>query len=297
MQCGLQEHTNDNINMKTDQKAVVLGHEINYHYRNGSGNSTICFLHGYPTSAQEYIEVMKLIPEEYSVIAHDHLGFGKSAKPIDNKYLLTAQADITLALYETLKIEKVHLVAHDYGTSVATEIIARDNEANLNINLKSVTLCNGSMLIDMAKLRIIQRLLKSKFFGPLVAQLSSASTFHRNMKNIWFDKSKYDQKSMHIHWELLIANGGKMVLPIITRYINQRYENYDRWIGALKESKLPFHILWAANDPVAVVGMAHKLDQIISDSTLTIMENCGHYPMVEQCELWTEKVVRGISNN
>ncbi len=280
--------------MKTDQKINVRGHRINYHHRKGSGNSTICFLHGYPTSAFEYIEVMKLIPEEYSVIAHDHLGYGKSAKPAKNKYLLKEQANITLELYELLNIKNVHLVAHDYGTSVATEIIARNNELNLNVNLRSVTLCNGSMLIDMAELRIIQRLLKSKTFGPLVAQLSSANTFHRNMRNIWFDKSKYDREAMQIHWELLIHDGGKKVLPKITRYINQRYENYDRWIGALKESHLPFHILWAANDPVAVVGMAHKLEQIIPKSRKTIIEKCGHYPMIERCELWTEKMVSWI---
>lgn len=282
--------------MKTDQKITVLGQRINYHYRKGSGESVICFLHGYPTSAQEYIEVMKLIPEEYSVVAHDHLGFGRSAKPLDHDYLLFEQADITLAFYNALDIRNVHLVAHDYGTSVATEIIARFNESQLDIDLKSVTLCNGSMLIDMAELRMIQRLLKSKFFGPLVAQLSSANTFHRNMRNIWFDKTKYDQEKMQIHWELLINDRGKKVLPKITRYISQRYENYDRWIGALRKSQLPFHILWAANDPVAVVEMAHKLDQIIPKSTLTIIEKCGHYPMIEECESWTELLLREISN-
>lgn len=162
--------------------------------------------------------------------------------------------------------------------------------------LKSFTLCNGSMLIDMAELRIIQRLLKSKFLGPIAAQLSSEGTFHRNMRNIWFDKSKYNQEAMHIHLELLIADGGKKVLPKITRYINQRYYNYDRWIGALKESHLPFHILWAANDPLAVVGMARKLDQIIPESSLKIIEKCGHYPMIEEKELRIEKVIKGISD-
>jgi len=281
--------------MQINQKITILNHEINYHYRKGSGDSVICFLHGYPTSALEYIEVMRLIPEKYSVFAHDHLGYGRSDKPLNDDYLFSKQADISLALYELLDIKNIHLVAHDYGTSVATEIVVRDNESQLNINLESITLCNGSMLIDMAKLRIIQRLLKNKIFGPIVAQLSTAKTFHRNMKNIWFDKSKYDREAMHIHWELLISNKGKYVLPKITRYINQRYDNYNRWIGALKESKLSFHILWAANDPVAVVEMAHRLDQIISDSTLTIIKNCGHYPMIEERVQWTNQLINNIT--
>ena len=95
--------------MQLDQKIIILGHEINYHYRKGSGDSVICFLHGYPTSAQEYIEVIKLIPEKFSVIAHDHLGYGRSAKPLNHDYPITKQADITLALYELLNIKNVHI--------------------------------------------------------------------------------------------------------------------------------------------------------------------------------------------
>lgn len=282
------------MHLQTDQKITIQNFQINYHYRKGVENSWICFLHGYPTSAYEYIDVMRLIPAQYSVIAHDHLGYGKSAKPRDHEYLLTDQADISIALYEELGIENIHIVAHDYGTSIATEIIARDNNSSLSINIQSVTLCNGSMLIEMAELRLIQKLLKSRLFGPLVARLSSAATFHRNMRNIWYDKSKYKREQMHVHWDLLTSGNGKKVLPTITRYIDQRYEHYERWIGALKDSKLPFHILWAANDPVAVVSMAYRLDKMISNSKLTIIEKCGHYPMIEKRELWTEEVSKGI---
>jgi len=282
------------MEMVQSRKANVLGHEIFFQYREGSSDVFICFLHGYPTSSLDYAHLIDRIPGDYHVIAHDHLGFGRSDKPIQNEYLLTDQADLSLGLYQLLGAEKVHIVAHDYGTSVATELIARDNEGKNNINLQSVTLCNGSMLIDMSKLRVIQKLLKNRWLGSMVARLSSSSTFHRNMKNIWFDKSTYQKEEMQEHWDLLVSNNGKKVLPKVTRYIDQRYENYDRWIGGLKESRLPFHILWAENDPVAVVEMAYKLDSIVQNSTLTIMQQCGHYPMIEKGEEWLGHVMRFI---
>ena len=147
------------------------------------------------------------------------------------------------------------------------------------------------MLIDMSKLRLIQKLLKSKWVGYLVAHLSTENTFQRNMRNIWFDSSTYKADEMKKHWELLIRGNGRKVLSKVTRYINQRYDNYGRWIGGLSESKLPFHILWAANDPVAVVEMATKLDEIIEDSTKTIIPECGHYPMIEKEEIWVSQVL------
>jgi len=276
---------------------LLNGSSIFYRYRPGTSNIFISFLHGYPTSSLDYDSIIYKIPSKYHVIAHDHLGFGRSDKPISHEYRLNDQADLTCALYKTLDIKRIHIVAHDYGTSVATELIARDNEGLLDFEICSVTLCNGSMLIDMAKLRLIQRLLKSKWTGNIVAHLSSKSTFHRNMKNIWYDKNLYRQTEMSAHWQLLISGNGRKVLSKITRYIDQRYQHYDRWIGALKQSKLPFHILWAENDPVAIVDMAYRLDKIIPNSSLSIIKECGHYPMIEKEKEWLDLLMEYINRN
>ena len=275
-------------------KVDILGNKLFYRYRAGSSEQFLCFLHGYPTSSLDYEHLFEGIPDQYHVLVHDQLGFGNSDKPLDNEYLLTFQADLTCALYKHFNAQNIHLITHDYGTSVATEIIARDNENKLDFNINTVTLCNGSMLIEMSQLRIIQKLLKNKLIGGFIASLTSSSTFHRNMRNIWFDKSLYNKKEMHEHWDLLISSNGKKVLPMITRYIDQRYENYERWIGGLKKSKLPFHILWAEKDPVAIVDMAYKLDSIIEDSRLTIIHECGHYPMIEKDKEWLRLVLEYI---
>ena len=273
------------------------GHKVFYRYRPGSSDVFLSFLHGYPTSSLDYHNLMAKIPSDYHVVAHDFLGFGKSGKPIDNSYSLTLQADLTCKLYEHLGARKIHIVAHDYGTSVTTELISRDNNQELEFDLQSISLCNGSMLIDMAQLRVIQRLLKHPWLGRWAAQLSSSYTFHRNMRNIWYDKSIYPKEEMQAHWDLLISGNGRRVLPRVTQYIDQRYANYDRWIGGLEKSNLPFHILWAENDPVAVVGMAHKLENLISTATLTLIERCGHYPMIEKEEVWLDHVLKFIQQD
>ncbi len=285
----------NNIESTQSRNILIKGLNLFYRYRPGTSDVFISFLHGYPTSSLDYHHLIDRIPAEFHVIAHDHLGFGQSDKPITQAYLLSEQADLTCTLYNSLGVRKIHIVAHDYSTSVTTEIIARHNETLNHFDILSITLCNGSMLIEMAHLRIIQRLLKSKWLGNIVAQLSTASIFHRNMKNIWFDKKLYDKERMNAHWKLLEGGNGKKVLPKITRYIDQRYTFYNRWIGGLRKSKLPFHILWTENDPVAVVDMAYKLDSMIQNSALTIIEQCGHYPMIERDEEWLSHVIQYIN--
>jgi pimeloyl-ACP methyl ester carboxylesterase len=95
---------------------------------------TLVILHGYPTSTFDYYKVLPELSKRYRVILHDHLGFGFSDKPLDYSYSLKDQATIALHLWKQLKVKNVTLLAHDYGTSVATEILARHNANEIDLH-------------------------------------------------------------------------------------------------------------------------------------------------------------------
>jgi len=274
----------------------IDGHSIFCIDHNSEAEEVICILHGYPSCSFDYHKVISRFPE-HRIIVHDHLGFGLSDKPVNNQYLLADQASIATKLWQELEIADMHLVAHDYGTSVATELIARDNAGELPFTINSLCLCNGSMLIDMAKLRFIQRLLKNPITGKLVAKFAMERTFVRNMRNIWYNQELFDEQEMKELWQLLLHNEGRKTLSKITRYINQRYDNYDRWIGALKETKLPSLILWAENDPVAVIDMARVLDEYIKNAQIHTLPETGHYPMLERPEEWSRALLEFVKKN
>lgn len=250
----------------------------------------LVILHGYPTSIYDYWKALPLLSQKYRIIMHDHIGFGLSDKPRDYSYQLIDQATVALKLWKQLGITSTRLLAHDYGTSVATEMIHRHNHNELEIDIQDVTLCNGSMHIELAGLRPIQRLLKNKWTGPLVARLASKSTLTHNFKRIYSDANKVDSAEINVLWQLMLHKQGRAVLSPISDYINQRYANWDRWIGALQATDLPIHILWAEDDPVAVVAMAHLISDETKNSRKTILPNLGHFPMLEDAERWASHV-------
>ena len=264
---------------------------IFYIDENPSEKTVLLVLHGYPTSSYDYHHILGHLAADHRVIIPDFLGFGLSSKPYDHQYLLSDQADLIEQLMTSIGVSSCHIIAHDYGTSVFTELLARQNDDVLSFKIEHATLSNGSMLIHLSQLRTIQKLLKHPITGPIVALLSSRGIFLKNMRNIWYDQSLFDEDEIVTHWNLLCHNGGKKNLPRITRYINQRYENYDRWIGALKATHIPIHLIWAENDPVAIIDMAPELKSLLSNSKLTTMPNCGHYPMIEQAEIWVSRVL------
>ena len=252
--------TNNGIN--TSQKSMVI-------------------LHGYPTSSFDYYKVLPELSKNYRVILHDHLGFGFSDKPKDVNYSLVTQADIALELWRQLGLKKIFLFAHDYGTSVATEIIARYNANELDIEIEQLILTNGSIHIELSQLRTIQKLLKHKFLGKYVAKLTNFLIFKKNMKNIYFDTSKVTDNELKEMWKLIELNGGRKVIHKLTQYINERYLHWNRWIGALKETQISTKIIWAKNDPIAVPAIAKLLAKEIPNNTLYWIENTGHFLMLE----------------
>ncbi len=266
-------------------------------YDSGGSKQAICILHGYPTSSLDYHKVLPVLEKKYRVIVHDHLGFGFSDKPQDYSYSLIEQADMALLLWQQLRIKSAHLVAHDYGTSVATEIIARRNIGTEPIKLLSLTLCNGSVHIELAKLRIIQKLLRNKLIGPLVARLSSKRVFAQNMKQLWHDKSKLTHEELDAMWTMLIHNNGKAVLAKITQYLRDRVTFWHRWVGGLVKTDIRTNILWGESDPITGADVAKVHHREMRNSQLLLLEKVGHYPMLEAPEKWAQLLLSALRSS
>jgi pimeloyl-ACP methyl ester carboxylesterase len=273
------------------------GHLISVYNKNifvidkGKSKETLVILHGYPTSSYDYYKVLPELSKHYRVIIHDHLGFGFSDKPLEYSYSIIEQADIALQLWKQMGLTNVTLLAHDYGTSIATEILARHNKQQINLQIDQLILCNGSMHIELSKLRVIQKLLRNKITRKWVAKLTNFSLYKKNLRNIYFDKKKISNEELQEMWFQLLHNKGEKIIHSLSNYINERYTFWHRWIGALKETQIPTKIVWAKNDPVAIDLIAELLALEIHNNKLFWIKECGHFPMLEKPEEWTELIL------
>ena len=255
-------------------------------------SETLVILHGYPTSSFDYYKVLPELAKTYRVILHDHLGYGFSDKPLDYSYSLIEQADVALEVWKQLGVQKVTLLAHDYGTSVCTEIIARHNRKQINLEIDQLLLCNGSVHIELSQLRTIQKLLKNKYTGKWVSKLMRFPIFKRNIRNVYFDKRQATDEELMEIWTQIEHNNGRKVIHLLSSYMVERYTFWHRWIGALKETSIPTKIIWAKNDPVAVAAIAELLSAEIPNNTLLWINHCGHFPMLENPKKWVELVLK-----
>ncbi|MFN8283678.1 MAG: alpha/beta hydrolase [Chitinophagales bacterium] len=268
-----------------------------FHIHHQTEKPTIAFLHGYPSASFDYHKVLPNLEVDFSYVIHDHVGFGLSAKLSNYSYSLIEQAEIAIELWKQLAIKEIHLVSHDYGTTVANEIIVRKLQGFEPVKIKSITFCNGSMHIELAHLKLIQKLLKHPIFGKYIVALMNKRTFIKTMQDIWFDKSLCDVEEMSLLYDLLRMNGTNETLHKISQYNNERVKYWHRWIPALTQLDIPTHILWAQQDPIAVKAIAEQLYKEIPNAVYTKINTCGHYPMLEKPQEWFEKMMAFIKIN
>lgn len=273
-------------------KKRIFGRDVFVFDSGGPHEETLVILHGFPTSSFDFHRVMPHFTKRFRVVIHDHVGFGLSDKPRDYSYSLFEQAEVAMEIWRGSGIERAHLLAHDYGTSVATEVLARRERGSCPVDLQSVTLANGSVFIELAHLTPSQLALRNKTLGPVFARLSSKVVFQAQLRKIFGTPDAVSKDELDAAWALLVHADGKLVLPAISSYLDERTRFKQRWIGALAKLDIPAHVLWGRRDPVAVPAIAEALADTIPRVHLTWLDELGHYPMLEDPTRWAENVLK-----
>ncbi len=243
----------------------------------------LLLLHGFPSSSYDW----RLLLEEqtdHAVLAFDCLGFGLSDKPRDHDYTLAEQADIAEELVRRhCDGRPVLIVGHDMGTSVATELMARDIDGGLTFEAIGALLFNGSMIQSAASPTIAQRLLRGRL-GPVMARLSSERFFRQQFGSIFSPGHPLTDEEAADQWSLLTHNGGHRLGHKLISYMDERERHAERWYGALRNWPRPLSLAWAMLDPVATRRVLEGVLELRPEAPLTELADLGHYPQIEAPE-------------
>jgi pimeloyl-ACP methyl ester carboxylesterase len=254
---------------------------IHVHRRPGDG-PLIVLLHGFPSSSYDWRGVLERRPR-WNVLAFDFLGFGLSEKPGNHVYSLGWQADLTEHLIaEEAGADVVILAAHDMGTSVATELMARELTGNRQVELAAALLFNGSILLDRASPTRGQKLLRSRL-GGLFAALMNERSFRLQFARLFSAEHPLSPEEAADQWSLLAHEGGTRIAHRLIHYMAERERLTDRWHGAFRDWPHPLHLAWGLQDPVATTKVLDGL-RALRDSPVTELPDIGHYPQIEDPE-------------
>jgi pimeloyl-ACP methyl ester carboxylesterase len=90
----------------------------------------VLMLHGFPDSAELWRKMIPPLTEAgFAVVAPDQRGFGRSSAPTgETDYTVDKIVADAIALLDTLGLDQVDLVAHDWGAIIGWALVARHPE-------------------------------------------------------------------------------------------------------------------------------------------------------------------------
>jgi pimeloyl-ACP methyl ester carboxylesterase len=267
-----------------------LGFEV-FYVVEGSGPQLL-LIHGYPFSSFDWVKVWPALTQRFTVIAPDMLGMGFSDKPARYEYSVHDHADMHEALLAELGVERCRIIAHDIGVSVAQELLARHEHGEQSatpLAIESITWLNGGLFYEAYRPRPIQTLLSSTPIGDLIGAFATGllggAVLERAVGAMFGPDTKPTPELLRQFHEIMDYKDGRRVTHKVGRFVIDRYHHRNRWVAAMRTTKVPMRLIDGPIDPNSGAHMAQRYGEVIpSPDVVMLGDKIGHWPQLEAPE-------------
>lgn len=260
-------------------------------YQRGGNGEPLLMLHGFPTASWDWCWVAKDLVSRFHMVLPDLLDFGLSLNAGKKPCSVMLQADMIEALMQHRNMPDAHILAHDLGDTVAQELLARHNESTLSFKIKSVILLNGGLIPDLHRPRASQKLLAGPL-GPLFAHIVPRKKILNGLAEVFGRNTRPIGEMLNEFWPVIMGANGRAALPRRIRYMAERRQNADRWVGAIRDAKLPMMMINGIADPVSGGHAADGFAKLVPKAKLVRLPEIGHFPQIEAPATVSELVLK-----
>ncbi|NYI44778.1 pimeloyl-ACP methyl ester carboxylesterase [Nocardioides aromaticivorans] len=244
------------------------------------GGDPMTLVHGFPSSSHDWALVVPALAEGHALLLPDLLGFGASDKPADHTYSIHEQADLVEALWAAEGITRTRLVAHDYGVSVAQELLARRADGALGVDLVRVDFLNGGLYPDIHRPEPVQTALLDPVQGPQISAIIDEELITGALAPTFATEADLAAHAGDI-WRSLERYDGHRNAHLLIRYISDRQQHAERWTSVLERTDVPLRFVWGMLDPISGAHMAERIRERLPDAPLLALEDVAHWPPLE----------------
>jgi len=252
-------------------------------YLEGGEGETILLLHGFGSEKDHWLRFAKFLTPNYHVVAMDLPGFGESSKNAKVNYTIGTQVEILDKFVSTLGLESFHIAGNSMGGCVSGKY-----SADFPNKVKSLCLMNTGGIYSAEKSEFTKLLESGR--NPLV--INSLEDFDTFMSLCYFEPPKIPKpfKRYLVEQSLLSRDFNAKIME------NLAEEKYSLELD-LPKIGVKTLIIWGDMDQFIHVSATKILEQGLSNSTIVILKNCGHCPMLERPDETAEHYLRFLESN
>ena len=244
----------------------------------GQGDPILC-LHGLGANMFTWRHFIDPFSRYNKLILVDLKGFGRSAKPEDQRYSIHDHADAVYQLIRQNDWQKLTLVGNSYGGALAL-LLALRLEEDAPSRLSKLVLIDAGAYKEF--LPGYLKLMRT-FLGELMSFLLPARQTVKFVLNVsLYNKEKISEDQIKAYAGPLSDPGNRTALLETARQCIP--PNADELVAKYKNISVPTLILWGRHDKVVPLKVGELLSQSLRNSVLEVFEECGHIPQEEQPE-------------
>ena len=238
----------------------------------------IVFLHGFGASSYTWHHLIKPLSPHYKLYLVDLKGFGSSPKPRDGKYSIFDQARLVKQFVQENHLDSYILAGHSYGGGVALALsVSYLNESQNPI--KKLILVDNAAYPQTFPFFI--KALRIPILGRLGLSIIPTKMNVKSVLNLaFFDKRNISTEMINEYSRALGMPGGKYALRQVARQILP--PEMTELMNQYHNISIPVMIVWGRQDEVIPLEIGERLNHELSNSTLAVIENCGHHPHEEK---------------
>jgi len=244
--------------------------------RAGSG-PVVMLIHGIPLSLATWRHNIEALARDFSVIAVDMRGFGRSEKPEGGDYSVEAHARVLADVLDAFGHERVSLIASSYGCAPAIRLALDDpGRVERLVLINSVGCPRGGHSAErVLRIRLIEALLRR----ALRTSWMGRSIFASRLCKSYADRALATGEVVDFYYRQLLGERGE-------RTFLATLKRFDERALAMQIQRLSCEtlILWGGRDKVLPIASGAWLHKRIAGSRLEILEDCGHLPHEEDPE-------------
>lgn len=255
----------------------------------GSGDPILC-LHGLGANIYTWRHFITPFSLNHKLILVDLKGFGASPKPHDTNYSLQDHADEIYKIILADDLTELTLIGNSLGGGVALLLAIRLCEQEPTRLAKLVLIASGG---PEEYLPGYLKLLRS-ILGDLIVYLSPSKLAARFvLRACFYDRTKITREQVRAYSGPITSPGGRhALLQTAKQCIPQ---NINEILAKLKIISVPTLILSGREDQVVPLKVAELLHEAIPNSTLQVIEQCGHIPQEEKPEETIARILKFLT--
>jgi pimeloyl-ACP methyl ester carboxylesterase len=255
-------------------EATIRGKRVAY--RMGGWGPLLVLVHGITSSSATWDRVLSKLAKQYTVLAPDLLGHGRSDKERGD-YSLAAHANTIRDLMDVLGLRRGTFVGHSLGGGVAMQLAYQYPE---RVDRLVLVAPGGfgrevSLMLRAATLPGSGRVIAIGAAKPLV----QAGTLLVGMLRHLGFKPTTDLEELGRAYALLADPPARAAFVNTLRAVVDRDgQRVDPRDGAEIASRFPSLIVWGDRDRIVPARHGEQVHQLVPNTYLAVFEGSGHFP-------------------